>query len=444
MKQYKGCNFSMVSKMIQNKKKIFLVTANYPAEGGDSVFVYPELRELIKEFDVTVICTGGKTFHGELEKGVSYFFYKEQINSLKKILYLIKYPFCKACRKDFLDICQKSSGQDKQTLVGRIRKSIEFYACGEEFYKFFIKKIESGTDREEAVFYTFWYNAYSLPMLVHRKQFPDFHLITRLHGYDLYNERYLYGRQPFKKFMNNGLEKLYFVAALSQRYYWNTYTELSKEKTEVRRLGVYAIEGKQTKEYAHTFLLVSCSNLLPLKRVNLIVEALSLIAAPIHWVHFGGGIEMKKIQDLIANRLSSCNNVKIELMGEVRNEEVRRFYEDKYVDCFITTSSTEGSPVSVMEAMAARIPIIATPVGELPIMIDGNGILLEENPAVQSIAEAIIQIMNYPDQVIEQMRRKSFKLWKDFFEAEKNAAAMVESIRGLFANSRNSVEVKDK
>ena len=61
-------------------------------------------------------------------------------------------------------------------------------------------------------------------------------------------------------------------------------------------------------------------------------------------------------------------------------------------DSFITTSSTEGLPVSIQEAMAAGIPIIGTNVGGIPEMIDGNGVLLSANPSNKEVAEAILRI----------------------------------------------------
>jgi glycosyltransferase involved in cell wall biosynthesis len=43
------------------------------------------------------------------------------------------------------------------------------------------------------------------------------------------------------------------------------------------------------------------------------------------------------------------------------------------LDAFAITSFYEGAPFAVLEAMAMGLPIIATPVGGLPELIDGNG-----------------------------------------------------------------------
>ena len=46
------------------------------------------------------------------------------------------------------------------------------------------------------------------------------------------------------------------------------------------------------------------------------------------------------------------------------------------LDVFCLTSYTEGTPAAVLEAMAMGLPIIATPVGAVPEMLDGNALLV--------------------------------------------------------------------
>lgn len=402
-------------------EKLYLVTETYPNPGGDSNFVIPELQELKKWFDVTVICLSEYTFEAELDSEIQYLFWKLNLTLESKLKYSLKYFTRKVCWEEVGEIL----AGEKKHIIGKIVKSLEFFVCAENFYDFLKKNLKPD---EKAVFFTFWSKYYTLPMIIHKNSFPQYYLITRLHGCDLYQERYLYGRQPFKTVINNGLDRLYFVAKLSQKYYLDIHRNLSKEKTIVCPLGVRKILGKKEKELGTPFLLVSCSSVIPLKRVLCIAEALEKIKKPIKWVHFGDGIELPVLKEYVNEILKKRSNLEIDLKGNTKNEHIRRFYEEEYVDCFITVSSTEGCPVSVMEAMAAGIPLIGTSVGELPLMIQGNGILMKEDPELEEIVAAISTMIELPEKTKKKMREKSRKLWKNYYDSDINSKKIAEDI----------------
>lgn len=409
-------------------KRIYIVTDVYPNPGGDSVFILPELKELQKKYKITVLCASARQASAVLEEGIEYYFFDLQLAICKKIFYTVTFFLHAACLQETWDIMKNGA---RKPILGQLLKSVEFYACEEEFYSFLHKNI-SNWDKN-ALFYTFWYKYYALSMCIHPGNNGG--LMTRLHGADLYQERYEYGRQPFKKYMNTRMDRLYFAAALPREYYLETYPGLFPEKTEVRRLGVFPIQGKAERKEGTPFLLLSCSNVIPLKRVEWIAEALALVGMPVRWVHFGDGISMDKLRLVLAQKLSDRPEVQAELRGNVDNEAVRRFYEENYVDCFITVSSTEGgSPVSVMEAMAAGVPVIGTPVGDIPFMIRENGILLPPDPSVRDIADAIIRIMKTDAAGMKIMRMRSLQLWKEHFDARVNAAEFARSVEGFFGD----------
>ncbi len=78
-------------------------------------------------------------------------------------------------------------------------------------------------------------------------------------------------------------------------------------------------------------------------------------------------------------------------------------------DIFLLPSLEEGLPIALLEAMSARVPIIATPVGEVPKIIeDGvNGLLVPVND-VRAIAGAIERCLKNMSEA-ERMSENAFE-----------------------------------
>lgn len=76
-------------------------------------------------------------------------------------------------------------------------------------------------------------------------------------------------------------------------------------------------------------------------------------------------------------------------------------------DIFLNTNSVDNMPVSVIEAAAFGIPIVATAVGGVPFLIhDGeNGILVPDND-VSAMVNAVQQLLNEPA-LVEKFSREN-------------------------------------
>ena len=180
------------------------------------------------------------------------------------------------------------------------------------------------------------------------------------------------------------------------------------------------------------YQIVSCANIIPLKRLDLIVKSLALINdVKIKWVHFGMGSRFDELESLAFKLLAQKSNITYELRGYVPVEDIIQFYRDNCVDCFITTSSTEGCPVSVQEAMSFGIPIIGTSVGEMPNMITENGVLLSENPLPEEIKNAICKICSSDIENTIMMRKCSRQLWECKYDAQKNTKNFLKELEKL-------------
>ncbi|MEA3346054.1 MAG: glycosyltransferase [Chloroflexota bacterium] len=80
--------------------------------------------------------------------------------------------------------------------------------------------------------------------------------------------------------------------------------------------------------------------------------------------------------------------------------DLPRLYAD--LDVMTLTSINEGTPTSLIEAMAARVPVVATEVGGVPdIVADGKTGYLVRPGDAQGMAEAVIELLRNPKRAQE-------------------------------------------
>lgn len=99
----------------------------------------------------------------------------------------------------------------------------------------------------------------------------------------------------------------------------------------------------------------------------------------------------------------------IEFLGAVSMQDRIGFFHD--ADIFILPTFAEAMPMSVIEAMAAGLPVVTTPVGGIPELIeDGETGLLFPPGDVETLAEKIEFLLNDKDARInigEKARKKA-------------------------------------
>jgi glycosyltransferase involved in cell wall biosynthesis len=66
-------------------------------------------------------------------------------------------------------------------------------------------------------------------------------------------------------------------------------------------------------------------------------------------------------------------------------------------DVFLLSSRTEGTPIALLEAMAATVPIVATRVGGVPDVIDASSAHLVASGDVDAMAVALADVLSQPD-----------------------------------------------
>lgn len=406
-------------------KKMILVTDTFPFGVGESTFIQPELKWLVQEFEVSIVSCGSsmeKTSGTPADVGV----YRCPKNQGSWFWGCIKAVFDPMFYRE-IPGCFKHS---KNALLA-ILQCIDYYGESESFAQQFKGVI--GAEGVPDIIYCYWHRPALLGVLRSKKLFPDTKIIARAHGYDLYAERYATGYIPYKTQEDEVLDAVFLACKAGLEYYKEHYSVSQPPKYDLGYLGV---DNSRTApwEPCDTLRLFSCSGMLPVKRLHLIIDALSQIKdIKIKWTHAGGGKLEEGLRKMAADKLGKSSNVEYEMLGNIHNEELREHLATVPYDFFITTSESEGGvPVSIVEACSFGLPIIATNVGGIPeIVSDDNGILLSANPSVEEIEKVLRKAAAMDPEDCDYMRFASRKKWQERFVAADNAKIFIQKLAKL-------------
>jgi glycosyltransferase involved in cell wall biosynthesis len=118
-------------------------------------------------------------------------------------------------------------------------------------------------------------------------------------------------------------------------------------------------------------------------------------------------------------------------------EECRAFMES--LDVFVMSSFTEGTPNSIVEAMACSKPIIASEVGGIPDMIgDESGILVPPGD-ISALAEAMLRLAQSRE-LRRTMGAAAKERYQKLFSRKVVVPLMVETYRRVTQNGHHVPE----
>jgi len=402
--------------------KIILITNSFPYPPGEQ-FLETEIQYLA-QFDTAIIPINVQGISRNIPEGIKIDlsfakFFNKSNEPLRKFKLLLSLLVQRFFWKEIFLMPRKDFGTTRSTVGSLFR----FYLS-----LLFFKKFIVDHNLEEVCFYTYWNNETTHALERLKDQF-DFKLISRIHGGDLYEERKRNNYFPLKRSYNKNIDHL-FVLSSSAKTYLATKYNYSEDNISISRLGVEDQGINSTCGSQESLSIVSCSSLIPLKRVDLIIDLIQLISRKkykIKWTHIGDGYLKKNLLQYAQKHLENIDNVDYTFLGELENKEVYNFYKDNEIDLFITMSESEGAPVSIMEALSFGIPIVATNVGGISEMvIDGyNGYLVNHEKTLKEIIMLFEDIEFFKNPLI---RRNSKQLFRERFDAKMNYNAFIERL----------------
>jgi len=131
----------------------------------------------------------------------------------------------------------------------------------------------------------------------------------------------------------------------------------------------------------------------------------------------------------------------VEDVVELQGEADARIRHILYAaaDCFLLPSYAENSPVSIIEAMASRLPVISTTVGAIPELVDDGktGILVPPGMPGQ-IADAVIKLCK-DEHLRRSMGRAGYDKFRKHYDMERS---FVQSLWSIYRDVAGSVATK--
>lgn len=392
-------------------KNLILFTHGFPYGKGEQ-FLETEINILSLSFDYILIYpTSLEGEKRDVPKNVEVKYFERGSKFSVKWLIIRKWKiifkvfileFFHTTRKRFY---KKKKSYYLDSLLGKINdaEKLEKELCQYDF--------------KSSLVYSYWFGPWGdLLAIINSFGRGRMHFVTRIHGHDYDIDRRMEGFIPFRKFCMNHTGDVVSVSSYGKN---RINSEFPKFKNIfVSRLGVRDL-GDNPYKKNDVFHIVSCSSLIPLKRVHLLIEIINKLSInKIKWTHFGDGPLMKDILER-SNKLSS--NIIVDLKGFVSNNEIIDFYKMNSIDLFVNVSEHEGVPVSIMEAISFGIPSVGCEIGGVPeIVTKESGILLEKDFEIEKAAKLFEAFSNMSKVESVNFRKRTKLFWKKYYNAEEN------------------------
>lgn len=247
--------------------------------------------------------------------------------------------------------------------------------------------------------------------------------IVRSHGSDLYEgvaSEYL----PYRRFLSSlvGQPTKHVYLCDSARNFADI--KFGASPFLIAPLGVSNSLGpSEPEQKSHLFEapynFVSASHFSPVKRLDKVAGVLNILfrkGLVSTWHHFGG--DPSEIASLLST-IDGQFKERVRFHGFVQNNDLRNNLALLNNAIFINLSASEGMPVTVMEAMAVGMPVVATEVGCVSELVrPQTGLLV---PAESSTKDSSAKIAS----------------WLSTFDFERGVRCAIQHVESQFLADKN-------
>lgn len=290
----------------------------------------------------------------------------------------------------------------------------------------FLKK-----DKNNTVVFSTWYSNNAIAAAKIKQKNPEIYAASYAHSYEVDSLKNPYIGIVFDRYKEKYLDRVFFISETVMDNYIKENESVLKHCDKYSALHFGSTKknpGMAKVSEDGVFRIVTCSGLSPVKRLDVLAEALEMYSkdVPIEWTIIGDGPDKEKIRNIISRY---NNNVSVNFVGKVNNDEVHKYYSKSIVDLFVNVSLSEGLPVSIMEAMSYGIPAMATRAGgNHEIVTDETGYPIELEISSQKLCEYIEKIV-CDIASCNKKREAAYEMWYNGYRVEENVGTLLGMLK---------------
>jgi colanic acid/amylovoran biosynthesis glycosyltransferase len=244
-----------------------------------------------------------------------------------------------------------------------------------------------------------------------------------LHGSDLLVDH------PYLDIKLRNCDSCFTVSEYNRAFIVRTYPSIDRSKVLLRRLGValplHEHPAPAFSNGQNLFVIMSVGRLQAVKNHKFLIDGSAILKSrgvPVLCLIAGEGPERRELE----LRIATCGvDREVKLLGHVTREDLDTVYS--MVDVVALTSTSEGIPVSLMEAMAhARIVIAPAITGVPELVLHGETGFLYQPDSLQDFVSRIEAIASTPRPDLDAVRQAAREHVRRLFDREQNLQNFVD------------------
>ena len=416
------------------RPRILLVTQTFPERTGEFAFLAPEISRLAKDFQVIVVPSnpvGNDLWPLPDQVSLEHGFSQHRIRWSVKLSSLLRTLMVPNTYREIRQFGWKGlSPRVAATVVARASRIVS----AREWFRSFL------SDNAVDVAYSWWADVvgYGMALAASNAGVPS---ITRAHGYEVFDEQDPLGRIPFQRKGVAAFNQVFSVSHAGASVLREKFPEAAN-RIHVRYLGVDPSPGVGHRSSDGIFRILSCSSCVAVKRVDLLASGIQELARKhprmeFEWTHIGDGPTLRSVHNVLSPFPDTY--AKCLFPGSIPPAAVRAWMAERPFDVFINVSSSEGLPVTLMEAASSGIPLVATDVGgNSEIVRDTVGLLLPADPTPEDIADVLYRLSLLQPADVTMMSLAAKQMWAENFSADINYARFAQDLWLVAGNTRHT------